>query len=218
MKGLGRNIKYISSMLLELQVVTYLIWILVFVLLSFGEVEPLTLLTHAIPVNGLLLSFMLLLICVGFAEYYCRNMVFLGSARKPAALGIIISVQVFMVLQLVILFALSLFARNNFVTEIIWSCPLGIIALSLFIMGIGLLLVSLSLKGHYVCVAILSFIWAFVGVGLIGGISTILTLEKNEALLAPCNSLWVLLVGLAVDAIGVFVYYKTVTKADLKLV
>ncbi len=217
MKGLGRNIKYASSILLTLPLLMYLMGILILALLSLEEEDILTSLIQVLPIGLLYITPILILIAVGYAETFCRHMVFLGSARKPAAFGIIISVQAFLLLQMVLLFALSLLAKNSFVNEVIWSCPLGIIALCLAIIGIGLWLDSLSLSGHYVLAGVFGFLWALIGVSLIGGVSAHLTNEKNVELLVSCNSIWLLLAGLAVDLIGTLLYYKTVIKADLKL-
>ena len=216
MKGLGRNIKYASSILVMLPSI-YLLGIIILVLLGFGEKDFVNSLIQVLPVALIYLPFVLMLIAVGYAEMFCRHMVFLGSARKPAALAIIFSVQAFLLLQMVIFFALSLLAKNSFVKEVVWSCPLGFIALYLAIMGIGLWLDSLSLSGHYVLAVVFGVLWALIGVSLIGGVSAYLTNEKNVELLVPCNSIWILLAGLAVDLIGTFLYYKTVVKADLKL-
>ena len=216
MKGLGRNIKYASSILVMLPSI-YLLGIIILVLLGFGEKDFVNSLIQVLPVALIYLPFVLMLIAVGYAEMFCRHMVFLGSARKPAAYAIIISVQVFVLLQMVILLALSLLAKNSFVKDVVWSCPLGFIALYLAIMGIGLWLDSLSLSGHYVLAVVFGVLWALIGVSLIGGVSAYLTNEKNVELLVPCNSIWILLAGLAVDLIGTFLYYKTVVKADLKL-
>lgn len=217
MKGLGRNIKYASGILLTLPLLMYLMGILILVLLSLGEEDIVTSLIQVLPLGLLYITPILILIAVGYAEMFCRHMVFLGSARKSAAFAVIISVQVFLLLQLVLFFALSLLAKNSFVTEVVWSCPLGIIALCLAIIGIGLWIDSLSLSGHYVMAGVFGFLWALIGVGLIGGVSAHLTTEKNVELLVACNSIWLLVAGLAVDLIGTLLYYKTVIKADLKL-
>lgn len=41
--------------------------------------------------------------------------------------------------------------------------------------------------------------------------------EINVEVFRPFNSLWLLLAGLAVDFVGVFMYFKAVSKVDLKL-
>lgn len=217
MKGLGRNIKYASRILLELPLLMYSMGILILALLSLGEEDIVTSLIQVLPIGLLYITPILILIVVGYAEMFCRHMVFLGSARKPAAFGIIFSVQAFLILQMVLLFSLSLLAKNSFVTEVVWSCPLGIIALCLAIIGIGLWIDSLSLSGHYVLTGVFGFLWALIGVGLVGGVSAHLTNENNAELLVSCNSIWLLLAGLAVDLIGTLLYYKAVVKADLKL-
>lgn len=216
MKGLGRNIKYASRMLIILFSI-YLMGILILVLLGLGEKDFVNSVIQMLPVAIMYMPFILMLIAVGYAEMFCRHMVFLGSARKPAAYAIIISVQVFVLLQMVIFFALTLLAKDSVANEVVWSCPLGFIAIYLAIMGIGLWLDSLSLSGHYILAGVFGFLWALIGVGLIGGVSAHLTTEKNVELLVACNSIWLLVAGLAVDLIGTFLYYKTVVKADLKL-
>lgn len=216
MKGLGRNIKYASRMLIILFSI-YLMGIIILVLLGLGEKDFVNSVIQVLPVSLMYMPFILMLIAVGYAEMFCRHMVFLGSARKPAAYAIIISVQVFVLLQMVIFFALTLLAKDSVASEVVWSCPLGFIAIFLAIMGIGLWLDSLSLSGHYVLAIVFGSLWALVAVVLMCGVSTYIAVEENAELLVPFNSIWVLLAGLAVDLIGTFLYYKAVVKADLKL-
>lgn len=216
MKGLGRNIKYASRMLIILFSI-YLMGILILVLLGLGEKDFVNSVIQMLPVSLMYMPFILMLIAVGYAEMFCRHMVFLGSARRPAALSIIISVQVFLLLQMVIFFALTLLAKNSVTSEVVWSCPLGFIAIYLTIMGIGLWLDSLSLSGHYVLAIVFGTLWALVAVVLLGGVSTYIAVDENVELLVIFNSIWLLLAGLAVDLIGTLLYYKVVVKADLKL-
>jgi len=216
MKGLGRNIKYASRMLIILFSI-YLMGILILVLLGLGEKDFVNSVIQMLPVAIMYMPFILMLIAVGYAEMFCRHMVFLGSARKPAAYAIIISVQVFVLLQMVIFFALTLLAKDSVANEVVWSCPLGFIAIYLAIMGIGLWLDSLSLSGHYVLAIVFGTLWALVAVVLLGGVSTYIAVDENVELLATFNSIWLLLAGLAVDLIGTLLYYKAVVKADLKL-
>lgn len=216
MKGLGRNIKYASRMLIILFSI-YLMGIIILVLLGLGEMDFVNSVIQMLPVAIMYMPFILMLIAVGYAEMFCRHMVFLGSARKPAAYAIIISVQVFVLLQMVIFFALTLLAKNSVANEVVWSCPLGFIAIFLAIMGIGLWLDSLSLSGHYVLAIVFGVLWALVAVVLMCGVSTYIAVEENEELLVIFNSIWLLMAGLAVDLIGTFLYYKSVVRADLKL-
>lgn len=216
MKGLGRNIKYASRMLIILFSI-YLMEILILVLLGLGEKDFVNSVIQMLPVFLMYMPFILMLIAVGYAEMFCRHMVFLGSARKPAALASIISEQVFLLLQMVIFFALTLLAKNSVTSEVVWSCPLGFIAIYLAIMGIGLWLDSLSLSGHYVLAIVFGALWALVAVVLLGGVSTYIAVDENVELLVIFNSIWLLLAGLAVDLIGTLLYYKAVVKADLKL-
>lgn len=216
MKGLGRNIKYASRMLIILFSI-YLMGILILVLLGLGEKDFVNSVIQMLPVAIMYMPFILMLIAVGYAEMFCRHMVFWGSARKPAAYAIIISVQVFVLLQMVIFFALTLLAKDSVASEVVWSCPLGFIAIYLAIMGIGLWLDSLSLSGHYVLAIVFGSLWALVAVVLLGGVSTYIAVDENVELLATFNSIWLLLAGLAVDLIGTLLYYKAVVKVDLKL-
>ena len=216
MKGLGRNIKYASRMLIILFSI-YLMGIIILVLLGLGEMDFVNSVIQMLPVATMYIPFILMLIAVGYAEMFCRHMVFLGSARKPAAYAIIISVQVFVLLQMVLFFALTLLAKDSVANEVVWSCPLGFIAIFLAIMGIGLWLDSLSLSGHYVLAIVFGSLWALIAVVLMCGVSTYIAVEENAELLVPFNSIWLLLAGLAVDLIGTFLYYKAVVKADLKL-
>lgn len=217
MKGLGRNVKYLSGILLCIQVFFYLMFFLIFCMLCFLEDGALTTFKEAIPLYMLQLTFTLVLTAIGLAQYYCINMVSFGSARKPAAIGILISEHVFLVLQIVIVIGVSAFVENSVLMKVISFCPLGIIALILLIMGIGLLLVALSLRGHGVLVAVMSFMLVFVFLLVVVIIGSKLSIEMTEELLRPYNNPGVLAVGLAVDLIGSVVYYKTVRKVDLKL-
>lgn len=218
MKGLGRNVKYLSGILLCIQVFIYLMFFLIFCMLCFLEDGALTTFQEAMPLYMLLITFTLVLIAIGFAQYYCINTVSFGSARKPAAIGILISEHGFLVLQTVIVIGVSAIGGKSTLLKVILICPLGTIAMSLLIMGIGLLLVALSLRGHGVLVAVMSFILVFVFLLVVVIIGSKLSIEMQEELLRPYNNLGVLTVGLAVDLIGSVVYYKTVRKVDLKLV
>jgi len=217
MKGLGRNVKYLLGILLGIQVFVYLMFFLIFGIFCFLEDGALTTFKEAIPFYMLMVTFTLILTAIGFAQYYCINMVSFGSARKPAAIGMLISEHVFLVLQIVIVIGVSAFIENSVLMKVINFCPLGIIALILLIMGIGLLLVTLSLKGHGVWVAVISFTLVFVFILVIAIIGAKFEIEMNEALFGSYNNPGVLAVGLAVDLIGSVVYYKTVRKVDLKL-
>ena len=217
MKGIGRNIKYVSGTLLNLLFCMYLTWIVVMVLFSFMVENPLEVFMRDVTFSAMLITFVLLVSSVASAENFSYNMVFLGSARKPVALSVLISTHTFQALQMVILFCVVMLFGNSMGAEFLKICPLGALALWLLMNGIGYFFVVLALRGHKVCVGILGFILAFIAIIVMVAICAEISRTSNMNFLIPFNSIWSLLTGLCVDLIGAFSYYKTVTKVDLKL-
>ena len=217
MKGLGRNVKYLSGILLASHIATYIAFCISFGLLCFWEEEPLILLKETLPASLVAVTFLLILVAICFAESWCCTLVSLGSIRKTAAVGILTSEHVFLVLQIGIVLGLAYFVEENAFMQMISACPLGVIFLILLIVGVGLLLVSLNLKGHVVLTAILGVTLYAVLILLVGIVGTRFAIEMNKELLMPYNNWGLLAAGLAIDLLGAFVYYKTVTKVDLKL-
>lgn len=217
MKGLGRNIKYISGTLFYTMFVMYLMWIVYIVLFGFMVENPVEVLMKDVPFSAMLITFVLLVTSVAFAENFSYNMVSLGSARTPAALSVLVSTHAFQALQMVILFCVVMFFGNSTGAQFLKICPLGVLALWLLMNGIGYFLVVLGLRGHKVCVGILGFILAIIAVMVMVAISAEMSRTLNMDFLIPYNSIWSLLTGICVDLAGAYLYYKTVTKVDLKL-
>ncbi len=217
MKGLGRNVKGLSSILLMSYIGACIAFgICIGILWLCGE-EPLTLLKEIMPVYMVLVIFILTLLMAYWAESYCCTLVSLGSVRKTAAVGILISEHAFLVLHMGIVLGLASFAEKNTFMQMISACPIGTISVILLIVGVGFLLVSLNLKGHVVLTAILGVTLYAVLILLVGIVGTRFAIEMNKELLMPYNNWGLLAAGLAIDLLGAFVYYKTVTKVDLKL-
>lgn len=217
MKGLGRNVRFMMGMFHKCQIQTYLIFFLVFALLNILKENALTRITEEGPFYLLVVMLVLVLSAMGFGDAYYPTMVSFGNARKPAALGMLLSQHVFLLEQMVILFVVAVLAEKSKCMQAIRFCPLGTIALLLFILGIGILINTISLSGHKVCAGIIMFVFVFAAIMLAIAVGVKYDFEINIAVFMLYNNWWLLLIGLVVDLLGAAVYYKTVTKVDLKL-
>lgn len=217
MKGLGRNVKFMTGFFLKLEIKCYLFLALMWVV--FGRLNdgigPFV--NEQAPFYIFWISVALVLItAMSHSDVYFKAMVSQGSARKPAALGMLLSQYIFMGMQLVFLFGIA------FLTTGIWSisiknCPMGILAVMFILQGVGILCAALAMSEHSVWAVIL-----FLGLVLGCVLAGVLLGFKHDfvwsaGMLKPYNSLWFLAVGVVLEVIGSFAYYKTVQKVDLKL-
>lgn len=214
MKGLGRNVKLLMGWWHQVQIVIYLLFLLVLTFFRIFDKEGLPLMVEEIPSFLLYIMFAVVLIVIGMDAGYYRIMVYFGSSRRPAALGMFFSQHMVVLEQLLILFLMTVFVENNESMETARACPLGIIAFFLFLLGSGYLVNAISLSGHKVCAGILAYALAVVFVILVVCVEVAFQVEVSARML---NNVWFLLAGLVMDLIGAVVYLKTVMKADLKL-
>jgi len=214
MKGFGRNVKLLMGWWHQVQIAIYLIFFLVLAFFCILDKEGLSLMVEQVPSFLLYIMFALILIVIGMDAGYYRIIVYFGSSRRPAALGMFFSQHMVVLEQLFILFVIAILAENNESMETVRACPLGIIAFFLLLLGSGYLVNAISLSGHKVCAGILAYALAVAFVILVVCIDVAFPGQISAELL---NNAWFLLAGLAVDLIGAVVYLKTVMKADLKL-
>lgn len=165
----------------------------------------------------LILETILIVSAMSFGDAYCPTLVSFGAARKPAAGGMLLSQHLFMLEQLTILFVLAALIENSKTMQAIRICPLGTAALLVLILGIGSLINAISLNGHRVCAGITMTIVAGLAIAFVVVMGVKCDFEINVEVFRPYNSLGLLLAGLAVDFVGVFMYFKAVSKVDLKL-
>lgn len=214
MKGLGRNVKLLMGWWHQVQIVIYVLFFLVLAFLCILDKEGLPLMVEQVPSFLLYIMFAVVLIVIGMDAGYYRSMVYFGSSRRPAALGMFFSQHMVVLEQMFILFVIAILAENNESMETVRACPLGIIAFFLLLLGSGYLVNAISLSGHKVCAGILTYVLSFTLVIFVVCVEVAFQVEISAKML---NNVWFLLAGLAVDLIGAAVYLKTVMKADLKL-
>ncbi len=214
MKGLGRNVKLLMGWWHQVQIMIYLLLILVIAFFCALDKGGLPLIVEEIPSFLLYIMFAVVFIVVGMDAGYYRSMVYFGSSRRTAALGMFFSQHMVLLEQLLILFLMTVFVENNESMETARACPLGIIAFFLFLLGSGYLVNAISLSGHKICAGILTYVLSFTLVIFVVCVEVVFQVENSARML---NNVWFLLAGLAVDLIGAAVYLKTVTRVDLKL-
>lgn len=214
MKGFRRNVKLLMGWWHQVQIAIYLIFFLVLAFFCILDKEGLSLMVEQVPSFLLYIMFAVVLIVIGMDAGYYRIIVYFGSSRRPAALGMFFSQHMVLLEQLLILFVTATLVEKNENMEIVRACPLGIIAIFLLLLGSGYLVNAIKLSGHKVCAGILEYTLAVAFVILVVCVEVVLQVEINAEML---NNAWFLLAGLAVDLIGAAVYLKTVTRVDLKL-
>lgn len=217
MKGLGRNVKFVMKFFLKLQIRCYLLMTIITLLfLNWREgLRPFV--NEKAPNYVLGISLTLVLInALENSNRYCITAVSQGSARKPAAGGMIVSHHLFVLLQLAILVLMAIVSDSKG-SLLIRTCPMGIITVMLMIQGVGIACATLSMKERHIWAAVLllGFIAIFIAVFVLFGWQHDFKLKIE--MLEPYNNLLVLLPGVIFDLIGSVAYYKTVQKVDLKL-
>ncbi len=211
MKGFGRNVRLLIGKGHISQLVIYTLCLLVFAFFCIMDTEFFPKVVEEAPTFLLLVMFVVMLIIIGMGEGGCLTMVYFGSSRRPAAWAMLLTQYVFLLEQLIILFVVAALVENNACMKVVRVWPLGSIAIVLSLAGLGNIVNALSIRGHKVCAGILAFILTVVFI--VSGTA----IEMSEEMFIPCNNIGVLLIGLAVTVIGDVVYFKTVTKVDLKL-
>lgn len=217
MKGLGRNVKFTMEFFIKLQIRCYLLMTIITLLFLNWREGLRTFINEKAPTYVLGISLALVLInALENSNRYCVTAVSQGSARKPAAGGMIVSHHLFVLLQLAILGLLAIVSDSKG-AMLVRTCPMLIIAVMLMIQGVGIACATLSMKERHVWAAVLllGFIAIIIAVFVLFGWQHDFKLKIE--MLEPYNNLLVLLPGVIFDLIGSVAYYKTVQKVDLKL-
>ncbi len=217
MKGLGRNVKLLMGKWNAEQIVIYGMFFLIYIFMAIWNIETFPQILEGLPVFLMGIMVIVVLIILAMGEVDCISMVFFGSSRKPAALGILLTQHIFLLEQLILLYVVVALAEKSEFVKVVRMLPLVIIAIVLCYAGMIHFIHALSLSGHKVCAGILAFATVLVPVILLLYVEVVFQVEMSVELISPFNNIWVLLAGLAVDLIGAVVYLKTVMKADLKL-
>ncbi len=217
MKGLGRNVKFMTGFFLKLEIKCYLFLALMWVV--FGKLNdgigPFV--NEQAPFYIFWISVALVLICaMSHSDMYFKTMVSQGSARKPAAFGMLLSQYAFVVIQVAILLAVAMLTDSNW-SLAIKICPLGLIAVIFILQGAGIICATLSMSGHNAWAVIL-----FLGTLVAFVLGCVLLGYKHDfvwsaEMVEPYNNLLFLATGVVLEIIGLAVYYKTMQKVDLKL-
>ena len=101
--------------------------------------------------------------------------------------------------------------------QIVRSCPWGIMALLVLILGVGNIINAFSIKGYKLFAIIAAFVLSVASFVCLIVIMIKSDFGINIEVFRTYNIWWLLLLGVAVDLIGAYFYYKAVTKVDLKL-
>lgn len=217
MRGLGRNVKFMTEYCFQLLIKSYLL--LLFIWIIFGKMQdgigPF--IKEEAPFFICWLSLALVLICaMSYSDMHFKTMVSQGSARKPAAWGMLLSQYIFLVIQLVFLLGTTLFSQSN-LSLAIKKYPLVIITVLFILQGWGILCATLAISEHsaWSVILFIGIIVACVVAGVFLGIKN--DFVWNEDMLKPYNSLWFFAIGLVIETMGAYFYLKTVQKVDLKL-
>jgi len=217
MKGLGRNVKFTMEFFIKLQIRCYLLMTIITLLFLNWREGLRTFINEKAPIYVLGISLALVLInALENSNRYCITAVSQGSARKPAAGGMIVSHHLFVLLQLAILGLLAIVSDSKG-AMLVRTCPMLIIAVMLMIQGVGIACATLSMKERHIWAAVLllGFIAIITAVFVLFGWQHDFKLKIE--MLEPYNNLLVLLPGVIFDLIGSVAYYRTVQKVDLKL-
>lgn len=218
MRGLGRNVKFMTEYCFQLLIKSYLL--LLFIWVIFGKMKdgigPF--IREEAPFFICWLSVTLVIVCaMSYSDMHFKTMVSQGSARKPAAWGMLLSQYIFLVVQFAFLVGTTFFSQSN-ISLAIKKYPLVIITVLFILQGWGILCATLAISEHSAWAAILfiGIIVACVAAGVLLGIKN--DFVWNAELLEPYNNLWLPAIGLAIEIIGACFYLKTAQKVDLKLV
>ena len=101
--------------------------------------------------------------------------------------------------------------------QIVRNCPLGIVALLVLILGVGNVINAFSIKGYKLFAIIAAFVLSAASCVFVIVLTIKSDFGRSIEVFRAYNSWWLLLLGLVVDLVGFYFYYKTVTKVDLKL-
>lgn len=217
MKGLGRNVKFTMQFFLKYQIRCYVVMTICVLLFHCWRDGIGPFLNENVPFYVLGISLTLILFnAMENSNRYCVTAVSQGSARKPAAGGMIVSHHLFVLLQLAILVLMAIVSDSKG-ARLVRTCPMLIIAVMLMIQGVGIACATLSMKERHIWAAVLllGFIAIIIAVFVLFGWQHDFKLKIE--MLEPYNNLLVLLPGVIFDLIGSVAYYKTVQKVDLKL-
>ena len=217
MKGLGRNIRFLMGRFHESMILTSGIFIFVFTLLNIGNENIVARMKEAGPSYYLFLMLIWFLCTIGFGESYLPTIVSAGASRKPTATGMLLCQHIFMLEQLVVLFVLAVWLESSKSMQAVRICPLGTATLLIFTLGMGNLLNAISINGYKLFATTAAIVLPIsVSVGALV-LAIKCDFNMNVEVFRTYNSWWLLLLGVAVDLVGAYLYYKVVTKVDLKL-
>lgn len=218
MRGLGRNIKFMIDFCFQLVIKSYLL--LLFFWVVFGKIKdgigPFIREEAPFYIFWVSVAYVLIF-AMSYSDMHFKTMVSQGSARKPAAWGMLLTQYIFLVMQLVILVGTTFFSQSN-ISLAIKKYPLVIITVLFILQGWGILCATLAISEHsaWSVILFIGIIVACVVAGVFLGIKN--DFVWNEDMLKPYNSLWFLAIGLVIETMGAYFYLKTVQKVDLKLV
>ncbi len=217
MKGLGRNIRFMMGRFHESLILTGVIFLFTFIVLNIGNEDVVARMKEAGPLYYLLLMVILILCTIGFGESYLPTIVSVGASRKPTATGMLLSQHIFMLEQLAFLFVVAVLLESSKSMQAVRICPLGTVALLVLILGIGNLFNAIDINGHKLFGVIAGFVLGTSAIVFVLVIAIKCDFNINVEVFRTYNSWWLLLLGLVVDLVGAYFYYKAVTKVDLKL-
>ncbi len=217
MTGLGRNVRFMMGRFHKSLIQTVGIFLISYVLLNVGSEDFVSEMSEAGPLYYSMLMMVLFLCAISFGESYISTLVSIGTSRKPAATGMLLAMHIFLLEQLVVLFGLAAWIESSKSMQIVRNCPLGIVALLVLILGVGNIINAFSIKGYKLFAIIAAFVLSAASCVFVIVLTIKSDFGRSIEVFRAYNSWWLLLLGLVVDLVGVYFYYKVVTKVDLKL-
>lgn len=218
MKGLGRNIRFMTRKLNEILFsMLFMMVVMAFVMgIVFGEMEAtfLSLMPMCIFMPILMV---LMMNSMNGADFYLLTAISMGATRKHSSMGSVISQHIFLLEMGGVLWICALLVEENEMMQVVRSCPWGSIGILLLVSGLGIFcsIVSLQFGKIYGALMMTVFMIGIIFLAII--VEGVPGIEINAETLKTWNTPISVLIGLAVDLIASFLYCRVLGKVDLKL-
>lgn len=218
MKGLGRNIRFMTRKQNEMLFTTLLMMVLtVFVLgISLGEMGGAFLAFMPMCILMPMLMFLVMNSMSG-ADLYLLTAISMGATRKHSSMGAVIAQHIVLLEMGIFLGICAILIEENEMMQVVRNCPLGTTGILLLLLGLGTFcsIVSLQFGKMYGAIMLLLLMVGTILVVVIWG--AVIGIEMDAETLRIWNTPIPVLIGLAVDMIASFLYCRVLGKVDLKL-
>lgn len=218
MKGLGRNIRFITWRLNELFFTMLFVFGLTILLFGIMEGDIGGAFILFLPSYIIMMIFMTVMMnSISGGDLYLLTAVSMGATRKQSSIGSIIAQHIVLLEMGILLGACALLFEENGIMQMVRSYPLGTIGGGLWVFGLGILISAVSVqygKMYGVLVFLVITICTVLAVVLLGVVTGV---EINAKIFEAMNAPIPILVGLAVDLVASYIYCRVIRKVDLKL-